>query len=168
VRRHADISEDGRYRWWLTRAWAPGPSMAFVMLNPSTADAERDDPTIKRCVGFAERERCGSLIVVNLFALRATRPADLLEADDPVGPHNTRVLIDVLAGAHKHVVGAWGSHPAVTKLPHPDPVALGLELGRSISHLGLTQTGQPRHPLYLPATAPLRPMPLPGAEPLEA
>lgn len=70
----ATISECGRYRYRLTRRFADGPCATFVMLNPSTADETIDDPTIRRCRNFAIREGCGGLVVVNLFAYRATDP----------------------------------------------------------------------------------------------
>ena len=73
----AVLSECGLYRYRLDRRWADGPTCGFIMLNPSTADAEVDDPTIRRCIGFAKREACGALIVVNIYPLRATKPADL-------------------------------------------------------------------------------------------
>ena len=80
MKRSAEISECGKYRWWLRRRWADGPVVCFVMLNPSTADAEQDDPTIRRCIGFAQAWGCGALEVRNLFPFRATNPADMLKA----------------------------------------------------------------------------------------
>ena len=85
----AVLSPCGAYRYLLTRRFGPGKKLAtFVMLNPSTADAERDDATIRKCVGFARSWGCAGLQVVNLFAFRATDPTDLRMADDPVGPEN--------------------------------------------------------------------------------
>src|SRR5262249_14212908 len=94
VRRAAVISDCGRYRYSLTRRWgdAAEPRALFVMLNPSTADAEQDDPTIRRCIGFAKAWGMGSLEVVNLYALRATDPAALLSAPDPIGPKNDTMI----------------------------------------------------------------------------
>jgi hypothetical protein len=84
------------------------------MLNPSTADASQDDPTIRRCIGFARQWGCGRLVVLNLFAFRATDPADLKRAADPVGPENRawfdRTLVDDLVGGP--VVCGWGVHGA--------------------------------------------------------
>ena len=84
----AVISDCGKYRYRLTRKWGYGRPCGFIMLNPSTADALHDDPTIRRCVGFAKAWGCGALIVVNLFAVRATSPREMMRADDPVGPEN--------------------------------------------------------------------------------
>jgi len=87
--RSAIISADGKYRYHLYRRVADGGRIAmFIMLNPSTADGEADDPTIRKCLGFCRRWRYGELHVVNLFAVRATAPFDMLHADDPVGPDN--------------------------------------------------------------------------------
>lgn len=87
----AGISECGTYRYWLCREWSPGlDSLVWLMLNPSTADATQDDPTIRRCMGFARRWGYGGITVVNLYAYRATNPRDLLTAADPVGPENDR------------------------------------------------------------------------------
>lgn len=93
----AVVSGDGRYRYALTRTWRPdAPLLTFVMLNPSTADAYADDPTIRRCIGFARREGAAGIRVANLFAYRATSPAALVgpvdaAADDPrVGPLTRR------------------------------------------------------------------------------
>jgi hypothetical protein len=119
------------------------------MLNPSTADETHDDPTIKRCIDFSRRWGYGSLEVVNLFALRATCPQYLRSSSDPIGPKND----DHIRAAAKRadaVVAAWGVHGgflsrdrAVTDLLH----------SRRLVALGFTLAGQPRHPLYVPASA---------------
>lgn len=84
VARSAKISVCGRYRYFLERVLPSGDgAMCFVMLNPSTADGEADDATIRRCIYFAGREGCKNLWVVNLFAFRATDPRELLKVDDP-------------------------------------------------------------------------------------
>lgn len=112
----AELSECGEYRYRLSRVWdeAKRP-LTFIMLNPSTADAEVDDPTIRRCMGFAERERAGGIIVVNLYGFRTTKPSDLFQATDPIGPGNDRALKRaarqaksiVCAWAHTHRRTAW-------------------------------------------------------------
>lgn len=85
----AHLSACGAYRYALRRTWDPArPAALFVGLNPSTADAERDDPTTRRCVRFARDWGFGGLLVGNLFAYRATRPRDLRAAAEPVGPEN--------------------------------------------------------------------------------
>jgi hypothetical protein len=96
----ATFDPTGAYRYALWRVWDGNrPPLVFVMLNPSIADAERDDPTIRRCLGFACAWGYGALTVVNLFALRATCPHTLRRAADPVGPDNDEHLRAALAGA---------------------------------------------------------------------
>src|SRR5689334_19453129 len=109
---NAVISACGRYRYVLTRQVGPGSRRAtFVMLNPSTADATNDDPTIRRCIGFAREWGCGRLVVLNLFAFRATDPADLKRAIDPVGPENRDWFERTLRPPHDGpLVCAWGVH----------------------------------------------------------
>lgn len=157
--RAARISDNGLYRYALLRRWAAsGPVATFVMLNPSTADAYVDDPTIRRCIGFARTWGCGAVHVLNLYAYRATKPADLWLADDPVGPANDRYLSrHVLASRIRRdpFVVAWGAHA------RPDRVAHFVDmLGVRKDHLtclGTTRSGAPRHPLYIPGDTPLRP-----------
>ena len=93
MQRTACIDETGAYRYKLSRIRNPDkPMVMFIMLNPSTADANVDDPTIRRCIGFTERWGYGDLWVGNLFALRSSRPRDLLMADAPMGPENDSAL----------------------------------------------------------------------------
>src|SRR5262249_40146014 len=110
TRGSAVFSTDGRYRYLLTRRVGPGrKSATFIMLNPSTADATADDPTIRKCIGFARRWRCGVLRVVNLFAFRATDPDVLKAAADPVGPENRRWILRSIRRTNRQiVVCAWG------------------------------------------------------------
>lgn len=155
--RQAVISECGRYRYGLRRQWfGVGPRALFIMLNPSTADAELDDPTIRRCIGFARRFGCSGVDVVNLYAWRATKPADLWTADDPVGPKNDEWLTRAFRAARlldAPVVAAWGAHA------RPGRVAevLSLPYADRLQALGVTKAGAPRHPLYLRADADLTP-----------
>lgn len=159
----AVISADGRYRYRLERSVSdvPGPTVAFVMLNPSTADAEKDDPTIRRCIGFAERLGFSRLVVVNLFALRATDPSALLADPDPEGPDN----IDYLRTArvdYDLCIAAWGAHRAIRRLSAQASYWLGdIPPAKGLVALGLTKDGAPRHPLYLKADSPLIPWRLP-------
>ena len=151
----AEVSDDGRYRYNLTRRWAEGGKQAlFVMLNPSTADGTTDDPTIRRCIGFAKREGCASLEVVNLFALRATDPKTLTGARDPVGPLNDHWIVGAMDRA-SIVVAAWGASLPRTTAFHRDGAVKLLLAERVVHALGLTAFGFPRHPLYVPADAPL-------------
>lgn len=140
------------YRYLLTRTWASGPPLVFVMLNPSTADAGTDDPTIRRCIGFACREGAGGLVVLNLFALRATDPRELVAHPEPVGGSNDEFLA---AHTRRHVViAAWGAHG---RHHHRGAtVARALQrAGTRLVCLGITRDGQPRHPLYTRANTPL-------------
>lgn len=158
--RNANVSDDGKYRYMLDRLWrAEAGPMIFCMLNPSTADHLVDDPTIRRCMHFANREGRGGLIVINLFAARATDPRELLTMADPVGPENEKTWGAVLRLAHKDalpVVAAWGANKKAR-----DQSAKFQRLARQYdvslwSLNSLTQEGFPRHPLYLPNDAGLR------------
>ncbi len=131
------------YRYELVRAWDDSkPLLTWCMLNPSTADETVDDPTIRKCIGFADRWGYGSIRVVNLFALRATEPRELKWHPDPVGPENESVL-SALTG---DVVAAWGG--SIPRTPRADILArLALRSARWC--LGTTRAGEPRHPLML-------------------
>ena len=154
---NALVSPDGLYRYWLTRTWQPEVwRLGFIMLNPSTADAEVDDPTIGRCKDFARRLGYGGITVVNLYAYRATNPRDMLAAADPVGPENDAYLTELLrsrAEANVDTIAAWGANAK------PDRVAaiMAMPGADRLMCLGLTKHGAPRHPLYLRADAPLVP-----------
>lgn len=142
----AVISPCQRYRYRLGREWLTGKGgVLFVMLNPSTADAEKDDPTIRRCIGFAQRWGFQRLTVGNLFAWRATNPSDLLVADDPVGVENDYHLAEMSQEADAVIV-AWGVPGAYRDR---GPYVLRRVLAGKIEHLGLTKEGHPKHPLYL-------------------
>lgn len=154
--RGASFDRTGAYRWRLWRAWdRPGPTVAFVMLNPSRADAEVDDPTIRRCMGFAFDWGASRLEVVNLFGACTSSPAELRAFDEPVGRGNDRALRAALKAAEVVVV-AWGVHGTMLgraralapRLLRHDPVCLGV-----------TRDGHPRHPLYIPKTQSLEPWP---------
>lgn len=145
VERGAELDPTGTWRYRLWRRWGgEGPTAVFVGLNPSTADAHVDDPTIRRCVSFAQGWGCSGLEVVNLFAYRATRPADLRRADDPVGPDNDRVLAEAITRGSP-LIACWGLHGAWR--------ARGAEIRTRLAGpwqcLGKTRDGHPRHPLYL-------------------
>lgn len=157
ILKEALISDCGRYRYTLRRQWDPGAShLLVIMLNPSTADAEIDDPTIKRCISFALRERFGGIIVMNLFAFRATSPNDMKAAADPIGPDNDDWLVSKLnlfASLNEPVLVAWGAHGS-----HLDRaarvVALADLAGSRLVCLGTTAAGHPRHPLYVKGDQP--------------
>ena len=143
----ATFSRDRRYRYRLWRRWdQTRPVVVFVLLNPSTADARHDDPTIRRCLGFARRWGYGGIEVVNLFAYRASDPRVLRTVRDPVGRANRHQVRAALARAELVVLG-WGANTEGDRM-------------LKVSHaycLGLTSAGQPRHPLYLRRDA--RPVP---------
>ncbi len=150
--RSAVISRCGKYRYHLHRGLGCGPVVTFIMLNPSTADAEVDDPTIRRCAGFARRWGCGALHVVNLFALRTAKPTGLAKVLDPVGLENLG-WIEHAVGLSDRVVCAWGASGAYMC---QDQRVLGWIDGACQPRcLGVTKDGHPRHPLYVPYSAKL-------------
>lgn len=147
----AVISECGKYRYRLSRRWnESGYSLPFVMLNPSIADAKIDDPTIRRCMGFARREGYAGIEVANLYAFRATFPVDLWKAIDPEGPNNVQHLTDVAKAAATYavpIICAWGAHGGRNNRP----IAIMQATGAELRCLGKTKDGKPRHPLYVRA-----------------
>lgn len=153
----AVLSEDGIYRYSLDRTWQHGgPRALFVMLNPSTADAHLDDPTIRRCKGFALALGCTGVTVVNLYAYRATKPADLWRAEDPVGPENDEHLADTLTSWRDlgwPVIGAWGANAEPERVRDVLRLVDGIEW----TALSVTAGGMPGHPLYISGAA--RPQP---------
>lgn len=153
----AVFSRCGRYRYRLERAIGPGIKAAYIGVNPSRADATRNDATIRKLVGFAPRLGIGHWLVGNVFAYAATDIGDLRGCDDPVGPGNRRHLRAMLAEADLVVVG-WGR---LSKLPpglrdyHKNVVQMAARLNQPLHCWGTTQDGQPRHPLMLPYGTPL-------------
>ena len=160
----AILSEDGLYRYVLRRELGlPVPGLfdgtcVFAMLNPSTADASKNDPTIVRCIRFGTKFGFAELAVVNLFALRATDPVQLREHSTPVGPENGIRVREVLRGAKEAngdrpwLIAAWGVHGGLGDMDRR-MMELFEEEGVVPYALGLTRDGFPRHPLYLPSTA---------------
>lgn len=153
------FNEAKTHRYLLTRTWADGPLMTWVMLNPSTADAFADDPTIRRCTGFARREGCGGIKVVNLYAVRSASPDAIGESQDPIGPCNDRFIDEHARDGL--VVAGWGALGSLG--------GRGAEVGKRLAAsgtrllcVGLTSAGQPRHPLYVRAAAPLLPWEVPS------
>lgn len=159
----AVFSDCGTYRYRLTREidqpFTPATTVTWVMLNPSTATADTDDPTIRRCIGFARQWGYSRLIVVNLFALRTTRPVHLAEHDDPVGPENAEHLREAKADADR-VICAWGAWPRSHRWLRAElEVVAGGPYERQLYCLGKTKSGAPRHPLYLRADTEVIPWP---------
>jgi len=147
MKREAEISECGQYRYSLSRIWDESkPTVLFIMLNPSTADATRDDPTIRRCIDFAQRWNYGGLVVGNLFAFRATKPQEMKMSKSPIGLRNDETLLR-LAKESALVVAAWGKDGK----HHQRDMKVRLMIPH-LHYLKLTNKGQPYHPLYLPAT----------------
>lgn len=146
----AILDPDRSYRYLLWRSWGSRDHRCvFVGLNPSTADEGRDDPTIRKCVGFAKRWGFGAIDMVNLFAWRSTDPSGLLSAPDAAGYDNDDVLAEVIARAHR-VVWAWGRHNArVRRLVHARTAGWSFFPGCEAGTLGRSQDGSPRHPLML-------------------
>lgn len=144
----AVISEDGLYRYELKRRWSDHGTQAlcWVMLNPSTADGTRDDPTIRRVIGFSKLWGWSGIVVVNLFALRATDPRRLLTHPDPVGPEN-----DERGGfwiRHLPTIVAWGA----STMARQRVAWIREQAERSqypLRCLGTTRDGSPRHPLFV-------------------
>jgi hypothetical protein len=163
TRRYARFSRDRRHRYVLGRAWdvaqgdllsgweppAGAGSVVFVMLNPSVASDKRDDPTLCRCIGFAQAWGFRRLEVVNLFSLVTPGPRVLRAAADPVGPKNDAWLKRTVRSADR-VVCAWGCHGDFLDRARTVRTLLSRQ-GCRLMHLGLTREGHPKHPLYLPA-----------------
>ncbi|NHC35834.1 DUF1643 domain-containing protein [Scytonema millei VB511283] len=151
----AAIAPDGLYRYSLTRVWETDlPCIGFIMLNPSTADATKDDPTIRRCINFARNWGYGGIEVGNLFAYRATDWLVLRRVFDPVGCENDSYLMRMQQSVEKIVI-AWGNYGSWQQR---DKSVLGLlSQGRVLYCLGVTLQGQPRHPLYVRGGAVLIP-----------
>lgn len=151
----ATFSPCRRYRYRLWRFWSDAPPIAFVMLNPSTADEIANDPTVERCERRARAGGYGGVAVVNLFALRSTDPKALYDEADPVGPNNDAAILDVARHAGL-VVCAWGRHGRLRDRG-PKVLLMLWEAGVTTHCLKRGKDGQPSHPLYLPYA--LRPMP---------
>jgi hypothetical protein len=154
-----DHPDQATYRYVLERRWSsrPGEPLAvWLGLNPSTATARHDDPTIRRIRTFTERMECGGFAVLNLYALRATDPARLTTHPNPVGnPATNQVLHAYLRRHTGPVIAAWGTHPAAAA--QADTVLNWLAAGNiAVQCLGRTATGAPKHPLYLPSATPLQ------------
>lgn len=143
------FDSSGTYRYTLWRRWSiDHPQVAFIMLNPSTADEQSNDPTIRRCIDFAWTWGFGGLEIVNLFAYRATLPRQLLKAEKPIGAENNSYLLQASQRSASLVL-AWGTHG--TYLGR-DRAVLNLITHcktKTLNCLGVTKDGCPRHPLYV-------------------
>jgi hypothetical protein len=151
----ARFSTCRRWRTLLWRRWAAGDTANFLMLNPSTADELKLDPSCTRARNYAEAWGFGALIVTNIFAWRSTDPKALKTVRDPVGRGNDR---DILQAARESVlvVCAWGNH-AEHLGRGAAVVSMLRKAGIELHALRVTAAGEPSHPLYLPAALkPLR------------
>jgi hypothetical protein len=148
----AVFSDCGAYRYRLDRKWDGRlPPLAFGMLNPSTADDVRNDATIERCERRARTLGFGSLIVWNLFAYRTVSPKTLKAHHSPVGPENDEFIREVLLEIKLRngiVIAGWGSH-GVFQERYKCALELAKNLNVDLYCLGITSSGQPRHPLYI-------------------
>lgn len=144
----AIFSDCTKFRYRLWRKWDNGPTVSFLMLNPSTADENRNDPTIERCHRRAVAMGFGALDVINIFSFRATDPKDLKKAKDPIGPDTNAVILQSARDADMTVCG-WGSHG--NHLGRDQEIRQLLKDNELAAHyLTLTSKGQPGHPLYIP------------------
>lgn len=144
----AAFSHDRKYRYRLTRWWAEGGTkVLWVMANPSTATAKIDDTTIRQCIVFSKKLGASSLMVVNLFAYRATHPKELLKVADPVGSENRRILAEAMQGVDT-AVAAWGA--LSNDLWRLVRLNIGLvKQMNGLKCLGKTKNGAPKHPSRL-------------------
>lgn len=151
IKGDAVFSPCGLYRYSLTRKLDNpyGFPCLFVMLNPSTAYAVKNDPTVRRCMLYANKEQFSSLTVVNLFAYRAANPKKLLSVEDSTGPDNkiaVKAFIEYTKRENGFVVFGWGAFPLATKYW---VFIVGTEVKEAYC-LGKTKDGLPQHPLYVP------------------
>jgi len=163
MKRSAVISPCGLYRYRLERVFGPSSArdatLMFVMVNASTADAETDDQTIKKCVGFAERAGYGRILVGNKFAFRSKEVSGLRSARDPIGPENDAHLRAMMLQADR-VVAGWG---ALAKLPEAlrgrwkDVVRIADDVGRLLYTIGVNDDGHPKHPQMTGYDVPITP-----------
>ncbi len=154
MKKSAVISECGKFRYALGRTWdSHKPALGFIMLNPSTADADQDDPTIRKCIGFAERLGYGAIVVTNLYAYRATDPVELKRAGYLRGPENDAWITKALREV-EFTICAWGAN--ARGMSRPVEVMEMVEERHGVcTALALTDDGIPRHPLMLPYTCTL-------------
>lgn len=148
VQSTASFSNDLKYRYLLTRRWErEGNPVTFIMLNPSTADEEKFDPTVKRCYNYAHAWGFGELIVCNLYAFRSTDPKNLKKEADPVGEDNEDVIVNS-AVKSSLIIAAWGTHGTYLGRDKEVITLITEILGQSLYCLDITKDGHPAHPLY--------------------
>ena len=144
----AVYSDCEQYRYRLSRVWEDkGQTAMFVMLNPSTATEKKNDPTVERCERRARLLGFGAFVVTNIFAWRDKDPQKMKTADDPIGPANDKEILKCATEADQ-IIAAWGAHGAFLQRGSWVEQLLRSN-GFKLFHLGLSQGGQPRHPLYI-------------------
>ena len=146
----AELSPCGVYRYALTREWEDGKCIAWMMFNPSTADATNDDATIRKCIGFSKRWGYGRMIIVNLYAVRSRDPKVVARMVDPVGPLTDYWIHEALQES-RQLVCAWGcaQHMPGIESRIGDVMAIARRARVEMVCLGRRLDGHPRHPLML-------------------
>jgi hypothetical protein len=139
------LSDCGLYRYVLTRIWSAAPPVCWIMLNPSTADANTDDPTIRKCIGFANCLGHGGIIVVNLFAFRCTNPDELPKGNRAIGVDNDEAIMRETDG--RRIIAAWGARNTGGR--DYQVRTFMRDARRQMESLCLTKKGKPQHPLYV-------------------
>lgn len=147
------LSDCERYRYRLWRIWDESkPFVLFIMLNPSTADSSHDDPTIRRCIGFAKSWEFGGMYVGNLFALRSTNPETLIAEAAVIGADNNHHLdnqhhLGKMSEACEIAICAWGNSPILRRIkPGHEPLKI---VNIPLHYIELAKDDTPKHPLYL-------------------
>jgi hypothetical protein len=150
MQKASQLSPCRTYRYRLDRIWNDSkPRVLFILYNPSTADEWVDDPTLRRCMGFAQAWGYGGLCIINLFSLRTSDPTVLRGHARPKGPDHEHVFHEAVEG-HSDIVCAWGLQGG--------PISSHFSHGtHRIFHLGVNKDGSPKHPLYLPSNTLLHP-----------
>ena len=144
MQKDAILSEDKKYRYVLSRIWDESkPKVMIIGLNPSTADAINDDPTITKCINFAKSWGYGGVYMLNLFAFRTSKPKVMFSADEPIGVENDKYLIDYSLKCDK-VVCTWGNDGSYKNRNSEIKSILS-----NLHYLALNKSGEPAHPLYL-------------------
>jgi hypothetical protein len=162
----AEISPDGIHRYALHRKWGDGPVLGWIMLNPSTAGVIINDQTVRQVMHFSRREGYGACWAGNLFSLRSPSPDVLRESSTRTGPLNG-VWLRALLAEVPEVVLAWGANGGEpwAQERRDEVRAMIAEYGVTVSCLGTTASGEPRHPCRLPRTTPLTRFDLPRGAP---
>ena len=143
VNKNATFSDCRKYRYALSRTWdSKKKTVLFIGLNPSTADENIDDPTIRRCINYAQNWGYGSLLMVNLFAYRATIPTELKNVKNPIGNDNDLHITELLKKADL-AVATWGNEGSL--LNRDKDVK---KIIPNLMCLKINKSGQPAHPLY--------------------